>query len=82
MLKLQVVDGDSTSLGNGGLVYRELFLVHSKHLFHFINVRVQCKKRVDLTSGRTLVRNRGILVSKDVDHAAVVAGLRNVLADS
>jgi 3'(2'), 5'-bisphosphate nucleotidase len=36
--------------------------------------------RIDLTAGRDLVRNQGILVSKDIDHATAVAGLQRVLA--
>ncbi|HZM63973.1 MAG TPA: inositol monophosphatase family protein [Candidatus Saccharimonadales bacterium] len=39
-------------------------------------------KRLDLTAGRDLVRNQGILVSKGIDHAAAVAGLQRVLARS
>ncbi len=39
-------------------------------------------KRLDLTAGSDLVRNQGILVSKCIDHAAAVAGLRHVLAHS
>lgn len=37
-------------------------------------------KRLDLTAGRDLVHNRGILASKGIDHTAAVAGLRRVLA--
>lgn len=36
-------------------------------------------KQLDLTAGRDLVRNQGILVSKGLEHAAVVAGLQRVL---
>jgi 3'(2'), 5'-bisphosphate nucleotidase len=38
--------------------------------------------RLDLTAGRDLVRNRGILVSKGMDHGAAVAGLDRALARS
>jgi 3'(2'), 5'-bisphosphate nucleotidase len=36
-------------------------------------------KQLDLTTGRDLLRNQGILVSKGIDHDAVVSGLRRVL---
>jgi 3'(2'), 5'-bisphosphate nucleotidase len=39
-------------------------------------------KRLDLTAGRDLVRNQGILVTKGIDHQAAVAGLSRVLQRS
>lgn len=39
-------------------------------------------KPLDLTAGRDLVRNQGILVSRGIDHAAAVAGVRHALAHS
>lgn len=39
-------------------------------------------KQLDLTAGLDLVRNRGILATRAIDHAAAIAGLQRVLANA